>query len=190
MRTVTDLKRQEILKAASKVFAKRGFQKTLMEDVAGQAGIGKGTIYRYFPGKEDLYFSILDQAISDLTDCLSRDVRKKEPPEAKLRKMVSDMTGLLMNNRSLMVLLHEIEGSKMKTRHAHFKQNNAKIDDLVAGVIADGIRQKLFKRGDPSFMAVQLGFMVKVAVMEFPGKKNDYLVNQIMDMYLHGISNK
>lgn len=190
MRMATDLKRQEILKAAAAVFAKQGFQKTLMEDVAGQAGIGKGTIYRYFSSKEDLYFSILDQAISDLTDCLSRDVRKSVAPEAKLRKMVSDMTDLLMTNRSLMILLHEIEGSKLKTRRAHFKRSNDRIDELLAGVIADGIRQKYFKKGDPRFLAVQLGFTVKVAVMEFPGKKRDYLVNQIMDTYLHGISNK
>lgn len=190
MRTVTDLKRQEILKAAAAVFAKRGFQKTLMEDIAGQAGIGKGTIYRYFNSKDDLYFSILDQTVEDLLTCLSQDLKSKASPEQKLRKMMSDMAGLLITNRSLMILLHEIEGSKIKTRHAHFKRNNAKIDSLVAGVIADGIREKSFKRGDPRFMAVQLGFMVKVAVMEFPGKKKDYLVNQIMDTYLHGISNK
>ncbi len=190
MRTTTDLKRQEILKAAAVVFAKRGFQKTLMEDVAGQAGIGKGTIYRYFSSKDDLYFSILDQTVEDLLTCLSQDLKSKASPEQKLRKMMSDMAGLLITNRSLMVLLHEIEGSKIKTRHAQFKRNNARIDNLVAGVIADGIRQKLFKTGDPRFMAVQLGFMVKVAVMEFPGKMKDYLVNQIMDTFLHGISNK
>ncbi|MDO9026766.1 MAG: helix-turn-helix domain-containing protein, partial [bacterium] len=74
MRTVTDLKRQEILKAAATVFAKRGFQKTLMDDIAGQAGIGKGTIYRYFSSKDDLYFSILDQAVEDLLACLSLDL--------------------------------------------------------------------------------------------------------------------
>ncbi len=49
----------EILTAAGKVFFTKGFLKTTMDEIAYEAGISKPTIYKFFPTKEDLYFSLL-----------------------------------------------------------------------------------------------------------------------------------
>src|ERR1700722_15466151 len=53
----------EIVTAALASFAERGFAATKLEDVATAAGIGKGTIYLYFPTKEDLFRSVVRQAV-------------------------------------------------------------------------------------------------------------------------------
>ena len=53
-------KGDRILKAAAQVFAKRGYNRTLIADIAKQAGIGKGTIYEYFSSKEDLFFAVFE----------------------------------------------------------------------------------------------------------------------------------
>ena len=47
-------KRREIALASVEVFGTKGFERTRMEDVAKKAGVGKGTIYEYFPNKEEL----------------------------------------------------------------------------------------------------------------------------------------
>lgn len=52
-------RRSEILQAARTVFARQGYAKTVVEDIASQAGIGKGTLYLYFPSKEQIYFAAL-----------------------------------------------------------------------------------------------------------------------------------
>ena len=49
----------EILAAAGKVFFTKGFLKTTMDEIAYEAAISKPTIYKFFPTKEDLYFSLL-----------------------------------------------------------------------------------------------------------------------------------
>ena len=49
-----ELKKQDILVAALKVFARQGIAKTKMIDIAIEAGIGKGTIYEYFRSKEEV----------------------------------------------------------------------------------------------------------------------------------------
>ena len=49
-----------IIEAAAKVFANRGYSGTLMADIAAEAGIGKGTIYEYFPSKEGLFFAVFE----------------------------------------------------------------------------------------------------------------------------------
>ena len=53
----------EIIEAALRLFADRGFAATKLEDVAAAAGIGKGTIYLYFPTKEDLFRAVVRQAV-------------------------------------------------------------------------------------------------------------------------------
>ena len=53
----------EIVEAALRLFADRGFAATKLEDVAAAAGIGKGTIYLYFPTKEDLFRAVVRQAV-------------------------------------------------------------------------------------------------------------------------------
>lgn len=51
-------KREQILGAAAEVFAHKGFSGTVMADIATAAAVGKGTLYEYFPSKEDLFFGV------------------------------------------------------------------------------------------------------------------------------------
>jgi AcrR family transcriptional regulator len=57
--------RRRILAVASDLFAQRSFEKVRMEDVAAGAGVGKVTIYRYFPAKDDLYLTLLEETGRD-----------------------------------------------------------------------------------------------------------------------------
>jgi TetR/AcrR family transcriptional regulator len=55
----------EIVAAALKVFVSHGFAATRMEDVAKEAGVAKGTVFRYFPTKEDLFKAMVQTRLSD-----------------------------------------------------------------------------------------------------------------------------
>lgn len=54
-------KKGAIIKAATMVFAQKGYAGTRMAEVAHTAGIGKGTTYEYFRSKEDLFFAVFEQ---------------------------------------------------------------------------------------------------------------------------------
>ena len=54
---------QEILAAALALFAERGFVATRLDDVALRAGVTKGTLYLYFPNKEELFRAVVRQAL-------------------------------------------------------------------------------------------------------------------------------
>ena len=63
----------EILDAALTVFAEKGFAAARMEDIAAKAGVTKGTIYLYFPSKEEVFKSLARQHVGDtLTDAMER----------------------------------------------------------------------------------------------------------------------
>jgi AcrR family transcriptional regulator len=68
-------RRRHILAAASRVFSQRGVQAATMTEVATEAGISPGLIYRYFPSKEELLSCAMSESMQDL------EARWMEPPE-------------------------------------------------------------------------------------------------------------
>jgi AcrR family transcriptional regulator len=66
--SVTERKHDAILDAARTVFSRDGYAASSVEDVAAEAGIGKGTVYLYFKSKEELYVAALARDIRVFTD--------------------------------------------------------------------------------------------------------------------------
>jgi TetR/AcrR family transcriptional regulator len=56
-------KRERLLREAARLFAERGFNQTDMAELAGRAGVAKGSIYNYFESKEDLYLYVCRDGI-------------------------------------------------------------------------------------------------------------------------------
>ena len=73
----TELK-ERIMQSAMENFAKNGFDRTRMEDIATTAGLAKGTLYLYFKNKEDLFYAICDHNLEELRNQLSRLFNRKE----------------------------------------------------------------------------------------------------------------
>jgi AcrR family transcriptional regulator len=61
-----DARPQELLQAALDLFAERGFAATRIEEVAQRAGVSKGTLYLYYPSKEDLFKAVVRANLSSL----------------------------------------------------------------------------------------------------------------------------
>jgi AcrR family transcriptional regulator len=70
-KVVTELRRSEILSAATKVFGNKGFDATLMDEIARAAGLAKGTLYLYFKSKDEIYQAVMRQVLADV-DRLTR----------------------------------------------------------------------------------------------------------------------
>ena len=66
------------MQSAMENFAKNGFDRTRMEDIAASAGLAKGTLYLYFKNKEDLFYAICDYNLEELRNHLSRLFNRKE----------------------------------------------------------------------------------------------------------------
>ena len=86
-RPLVDDKRRIILDAALRVFAAKGYHGTTVPDVADAAGVGTGTLYRYFANKEALVNEVYRDAKLRLRSTLTEDLDEPdmmEPGDAKL----------------------------------------------------------------------------------------------------------
>ncbi|MBW2278657.1 MAG: TetR/AcrR family transcriptional regulator [Deltaproteobacteria bacterium] len=80
-----DEKRMEIAHSAIEVFARQGFDRSKMDDVAREAGVGKGTLYEYYADKEALLQGAFDLLIATFMQQLKSEVRHDTPPLETLR---------------------------------------------------------------------------------------------------------
>lgn len=75
---VTELRRSEILEAATKVFGDKGFDATRMEEIAKAAGLAKGTVYLYFRSKDDVYQAAVRQAMAEAADLTHQHAAREQ----------------------------------------------------------------------------------------------------------------
>ena len=79
-RAVAQSRREEILDAATELFAEHGDTECLTQVVAEKLGIGKGTIYRHFPSKRDLFLAAADRVMVRLGTRIEESVSKLQDP--------------------------------------------------------------------------------------------------------------
>jgi len=70
-------RKAQILLVASKAFAKYGYDKTDVNIVSNEIGIGKGTVYYYFKNKETLFLACVDQLMQQLLETINKEVITK-----------------------------------------------------------------------------------------------------------------
>ncbi|WP_339267201.1 TetR/AcrR family transcriptional regulator [Paenibacillus sp. FSL K6-1330] len=74
------LLKEKILQSAIRFFAEKGYQATSIQDIADDCSIAKGSIYKFYGSKEELYISILHKRQQDMIDAVER-IRKRELPK-------------------------------------------------------------------------------------------------------------
>lgn len=118
MRTVKepDVRKQEILDGAIKVFARKGYDKTTIADIAKELNISQGLCYRYYPSKEEIY----DAALEKYADLIAQENLRKTSFDIPIRELVDSLTSHVQDykdaekeDQGLYKLFHSASGQRM-----------------------------------------------------------------------------
>jgi AcrR family transcriptional regulator len=141
-------KKAAILKVAEKLFTSRPFHEVTVEDVAKAAKVGKGTIYKYFADKDELFFNVVTSGPDELCELLHKQV----PGEASFESQLTDMCGAISeffrSRHKLFRLMQSQEAGgqlfKRNMRGRHM-ENRRKMMNVVAEVLKHGVRNGLIR---------------------------------------------
>lgn len=100
----SDDKRQRILAAAAKVFARKGYHGARVSEIARRADVADGTIYLYFRNKDDILVSLFDEVMIDHLRQGRQELAAVKGAPEKLRTIARRHLGLLGGNRDLAVV--------------------------------------------------------------------------------------
>lgn len=78
-----------ILDAAKRLLRTHGYKRMTMDDLAREAGMGKGTLYLYFESKEDVALSVIDRSNARLQEQLRQILRDGTPAKERVRRMLT-----------------------------------------------------------------------------------------------------
>jgi AcrR family transcriptional regulator len=96
----------EILEAARKVFARKGFEKATMDEIAEAAGVAKGTVYLYFQSKRDVYLEALRCGFAGLAEETMRKMDAAPTAAEKIRAFVNTRVHYAEQNRDFVAIYH------------------------------------------------------------------------------------
>jgi AcrR family transcriptional regulator len=185
-RLKTAEKEETILRSASRVFAMRPFHEVLIDDIASDAKIGKGTIYRYFETKDELYFATVLFGIDSLAEALEKILPQEASPARRLERIAKEILSFFWERRYIYPLLAHDE--HQPSRRAELLRRREPILRFVQESILSGIERREFRGIDARMGAELFLGMVRSAYL-FRGENDmlDELVCHVMRVFLEGV---
>lgn len=134
-------KRERILRAAIRVFARKGFYATRVSEIAKAAGVADGTIYLYFKNKDDVLISIFEDRIGKLLTVLREVIETSEGVESQVRNIIELQLGLLEGQRDLaeVITVNLRQSTRLLKQYA--APRFIEYLEVIAGVIRRGQRE-------------------------------------------------
>jgi len=147
-------KRERILNAAVRVFAKNGFYATRVSEVAKAAGVADGTIYLYFASKDELLVSLFEDRVERLLAFMKRELPLRKDARERLRAVIELQLGLLEGERDLAEVITIILRQSTKLMKEYAAPRFMAYLDAIAKVVAEGQAEGLFRADvSPSLVA-------------------------------------
>ncbi len=144
-RSVITDKREAILRAAIKVFARNGYFNSKVSDIASEAGIADGTVYLYFKSKEEVLHSVFDKAMEDFISEARREIADIANPMERLKKIARLHLEKLGNDRDAAIVVQvEFRGST-KFMEEFSATGFAEYLNIIRQAIVDGQKQGIFR---------------------------------------------
>jgi AcrR family transcriptional regulator len=186
-------KRDLFLKIGERLFSRYGYKDVNIEDITKEAGVGTGSFYTYFSGKEAFYEQILDNLEKQGVHSVDRLVGAFKSPVNKLKALYRFTTLGIKNNPILLGILtgdkkyiypgqqNRASGASMLRRH---------VENVITDVLREGSRKRVFRVRrfkNPRRMVLAIYDAVLMNI-DSPGAEN--LINDILRLLERGLKRR
>ena len=186
-------RRMQILDAAARVFAEKGFHRATTKEIAAAADVSEGTIYNYFGGKREILSAIVKETETPMVAALLEmgELGDREAMVEMIEKGLSITEAQLPFNRTLFSEAWVDDGILEESIAARIRQ----IHQLLTKYIAERIAAGIFRPVDPALVAqLVLGMFGSLIVPAIRGmaplpspKKRRALAEAMVDLLLDGV---
>jgi len=185
-------KRKAILQAAERLFLSRRFDQVTLEDVRLKARVGKGTIYRYFKDKDDLFAQVILAGSDELFDLIKGKTDRARSTDQKLLAVAKALRDFYRKRKPLFRSLHSEWVRNIMKREdlrEQLRKGRNRTVALVASVIRDGKGEGIYR----SDLTDEAAAHVFLAVVRGPmwagcGKRPKPVpIERLVNVFLNGM---
>ena len=191
-------KRELIIEAAIKVFARDGLEKGKIADIAKEAGIGKGTVYEYFSSKEDIFQAIEQYVFTDFNLIFDQLSSSSLSPPQKLTALMENALDMFMEMGDVMLILMElwaqagrghVHGSDPSLFVEYYDDFRQRVESILEDGIKTGELRKMNKEGVATLLlAFMDGLVWQFVILNEPEKFNK-IKSEAIKLFMRGIVN-
>jgi AcrR family transcriptional regulator len=175
-----------MLDAAARLFGTQRFHEVRMDDIAAEAAVSKGTLYRHFQDKEQMYLLLLERASRQMLQRLEREVSPVTGARARLIAFVRAVIDFFDAQPHVFDLIQRAEVLRGPGRGFPWQQVRDEGLRLVKAVFAEGAEDDEIHVGDPELTALMLlgGLRAVIRFGSRPRRRD--LAQRIVDTILQG----
>lgn len=166
---IKEFRTAELLEAARRLFAEKGFHATTVEDIAAAAGVAKGTVYLYYKSKQDVYWAALERGITDLQDQIKTRLEAEETPENKVRAFIAIKIRYFELNRDFFRIYFSELGSGLShpaQLPSQFEQMYLQQARILEAALQQGIEDKTIREIRTDTAAVAISDLIRGIIVQ------------------------
>lgn len=182
-------KQRKILEVAARAFATQDFHKVKTDDIATASGIGKGTLFRYFATKEDLFVAAMIYGVEVASAEMDRALAGVSGPAERLETACRQLVAFYRANECLFHLLHHERTLREHARHAEFHARQEALRGRIADILRDGQAAGCFRKTDPAVTGRLFFGMLRAALRmnDLRQKPAPEVAALVLELFLKGV---
>lgn len=187
MRTKKPEQADRMLTAAARLFGTQRYHEVRMDDLAAEAGVGKGTIYRYFEDKDELYLALLARASQQLNERIRAGVACATTSVGKLEALVAASLDFFAEQPHVFDLIQR--GDAQHGLDTPWQETRREAIRLTREILAEAQANGSFSIVDPDLSALLLLGGLR-AVIRFGKRPNPpQRARELVQLFLFGAAN-
>ncbi len=190
----TEFRKKAIVEAAREVFSERGYDGTTLDSVAEKSEFAKGTLYKFFRNKEELYLSVVEDVFREINDIAEKAMSEERAVRDKFALFIDRLITHFSDHADFFRLLMREVGRINMTewRGSPHAMIHEKLNDILAQELEKGMKAKELRRLDPLKAAQVFNHMVYAYHMnnlfyEHDQKMRKQAVDFLISVFFDGI---
>lgn len=172
-----ELRKNQILDFSKRIFSEKGYYETYVEEVIKEAKVGKGTFYRYFKNKEDLFISLLIKFLNEWEEAASIDLAsfKEENINSMLKLLIHRSFKFFRENEDLCNIYLRVGPGLNKIFEPYLVKFEEKMLNYIILYLREGIKLGIVRPDIDIELAANIaaGAFLRVDYYYFVLKKNN-----------------
>lgn len=184
-------KAERIKLAAEEIFSKYGYEKATLDSIIALADVGKGTVYKYFGNKEQLFYKLVSEKNAPFVESLQQAVEGKSVLESKLIAYFTELVEFYHKNSALWQIIYfemlndsycrlvfdendnpmvvsryseDLLTEEAKERYLRYHSLIISEFEILKNIVVEGMESKELKQGNPRVSASHLFFGVAMGI--------------------------
>jgi AcrR family transcriptional regulator len=180
-------RRQKILSAAAELFGANPYDSVQMRDVAARAEVGKPTLYRYFPSKEELFLEVFKSGLDRLDAEVATILKDRDQPAPALERLLQALLNALGGQVAALRMLTDDQSAVMRRWRNEFRRRRRPFVEAARTILEQGIATGEFRSVDLETVPSMLIGIVRGGLIGMDRIPRERFAAAMIDLVMHAL---